>query len=250
MSPTTLAYVLFLVLSNSAPLALAEPVSVDKLVQAYPDWLVGHDDEFLIWRDGTRMPLSDGREEKSFDEKLRSPSILDQLSLPYVSGPLSEPPPLNHDPGRFRNLAFFNKMYGDCFKGEVQKKLSEVPWLPTSRGLVRITVVNHVDEKLREISAEIDGLPAALKKYAVPSAGTFNCRDVKDTGNRSMHAWAAAIDINTQFSDYWLWSKNGGYQNRIPFEIVGIFERHGFIWGGKWNHYDTMHFEYRPELID
>ena len=28
-----------------------------------------------------------------------------------------------------------------------------------------------------------------------------------------------------------------------------IFERHGFIWGGKWYHYDTMHFEYRPELL-
>ena len=32
-------------------------------------------------------------------------------------------------------------------------------------------------------------------------------------------------------------------------EIVEIFERHGFIWGGKWSYYDTMHFEYRPELL-
>ena len=29
----------------------------------------------------------------------------------------------------------------------------------------------------------------------------------------------------------------------------GIFEKHGFIWGGRWYHYDTMHFEYRPEMI-
>ena len=40
------------------------------------------------------------------------------------------------------------------------------------------------------------------------------------------------------------------YRNRMPKEIVDIFERHGFIWGGKWYHYDTMHFEYRPELLD
>jgi hypothetical protein len=39
------------------------------------------------------------------------------------------------------------------------------------------------------------------------------------------------------------------YRNRIPHRIVEIFERHGFIWGGKWYHYDTMHFEYRPELL-
>jgi hypothetical protein len=32
-------------------------------------------------------------------------------------------------------------------------------------------------------------------------------------------------------------------------EIVLTFERHGFIWGGKWGHFDTMHFEYRPELL-
>ena len=30
---------------------------------------------------------------------------------------------------------------------------------------------------------------------------------------------------------------------------VGLSEKHGFIWGGKWYHYDTMHFEYRPEII-
>jgi hypothetical protein len=81
------------------------------------------------------------------------------------------------------------------------------------------------------------------------SAGTFNCRTVKDTGNRSMHAWGAAIDLNTRFSDYWLWSPKATYRNRIPVEIVEIFERHGFIWGSKWGHFDTMHFEFRPELL-
>ena len=52
------------------------------------------------------------------------------------------------------------------------------------------------------------------------------------------------------FADYWLWKpKDAPYRNRVPFEIVQIFERHGLIWGGKWAHFDTMHFEYRPELL-
>lgn len=34
-----------------------------------------------------------------------------------------------------------------------------------------------------------------------------------------------------------------------PEEVVNVFENHGFIWGGKWRNYDTIHFEYRPELI-
>ena len=69
-----------------------------------------------------------------------------------------------------------------------------------------------------------------------------------------MHSWGAAIDLNTAFSDYWRWSQSGGsvpiYHNRFPPEVVSIFERHGFIWGGRWSHFDTMHFEYRPELLD
>ena len=54
------------------------------------------------------------------------------------------------------------------------------------------------------------------------------------------------------FSDYWYWRPHGAsilYRNRMPPEIVTIFEKHGFIWGGKWYHFDTMHFEFRPELL-
>lgn len=32
-------------------------------------------------------------------------------------------------------------------------------------------------------------------------------------------------------------------------EFLDIFEKYGFIWGGRWYHYDRMHFEYRPELF-
>ena len=69
--------------------------------------------------------------------------------------------------------------------------------------------MNGVADKLRAVSEELDRLPPEINKYAFPSAGTFNCRTVKDTGNRSAHAWGVAIDINTKFADYWLWAKNG-----------------------------------------
>ena len=62
------------------------------------------------------------------------------------------------------------------------------------------------------------------------------------------------IDINVAQSDYWRNFKPDSkgvysYRNRIPWKIVEIFEKYGFIWGGKWYHFDTMHFEYRPELL-
>jgi len=219
-------------------------------VRAYPDFLSGHDGAVLTWKNGSRTPASDGRSDKSFEEKLHNPSILDQLSIPYVKGPLNSPPGPEDDPGRFRNVAFFNRMYGDCSKGEVQKKLTKVPWLPKSGGRsVQVTIVNGVADRLRAVSEELDQLPPNITKYAVPTAGTFNCRAVQDTGNRSAHSWGIAIDLNTKFADYWLWAKGGQYRNRMPVQIVEIFERHGFIWGGKWAHFDTMHFEYRPELL-
>jgi hypothetical protein len=228
----------------------AQAAPLDALVRAYPDFLASHDGKVLIWKDGTRMPVSDGRSDKTFEEKLRHASILDQFSIPYVKGPLSKPPAPEQDPGRFRNTAFFDKMYGDCSRGEVQRKLTTVAWLPKSGGgSVQITTVNGVADHLRAVSDELDKLAPDLRKFLVPSAGTFNCRTVKDTGSRSMHAWGVAIDINTKSSDYWLWSPGGVYRNRIPFAIVDIFEKHGFIWGGKWGHFDTMHFEYRPELL-
>jgi hypothetical protein len=228
----------------------ADTAAVEALVRAYPEQLAGYDATDLIWRDTMRMPLSDGQPDKSFGEQLRHGSILDQIRLPYPAGAAAvalDPP---GDPGRIRNRAFFDKMYGDCWKGEVAPRLVSVVWLPRSWGrTVRVTSINGVAQHLAEISEELDALPAAVKRYAYPPAGTYNCRTVADTGGPSMHSWGAAIDINAAYADYWLWARSAS-ANSIPTEIVEIFERHGFIWGGKWSHYDTMHFEYRPELVN
>lgn len=144
-------------------------------------------------------------------------------------------------------------MYGDCNAGEVKKNLVTITWLPRSWGKpVQVTQVNGIADRLREVSGEIDELKPEIKAAAYPIAGVLSCRPVADTGKMSMHGYAAAIDLNLKYSDYWLWSgkaKTIPYKNRMPQEIVDIFERHGFIWGGKWYHYDTMHFEYRPELL-
>jgi D-alanyl-D-alanine carboxypeptidase len=226
--------------------------SLDRLVRAYPEALSGHDDGHLFWKDGTAMPVGDQTGTKSFDDQLRNASILDQLRLPYQKG-ASQPPPLNDDPGRFRNEAFFKKMYGDCNRSDFQKNLVTVTWLPRSWGkAIQVTRINGVADRLREVSAEIEKLEPAIKAAAFPIAGVLSCRSVADTGKMSMHGYAAAIDLNLKYSDYWLWAgkaKTIPYKNRMPHEIVDIFERHGFIWGGKWYHYDTMHFEYRPELV-
>ncbi len=228
---------------------------LNNLVKAYPEKLSGHDDTYVYWRDGTSMPVDDNIPEKTFDQLLTQSSILDQFRIPYPTGRLTQAPARDVDPGRFRNERFFSKMYGDCRAGEVSPNLVSITWLPRSWGhTIAVTRINEVSERLKIVSSEIEGLPPEIRKAAYPIAGVLSCRPVRDTGRLSMHAYAAAIDLNLSFSDYWLWQRGAPaatltYRNRMPQEIVDVFERHGFIWGGKWYHYDTMHFEYRPELL-
>jgi hypothetical protein len=230
--------------------AAADGTALDALVSAYPEQLVGYDSTYLIWRDGTRMPLSDGQPNKSLEESLRHGSILDQIRLPYPAGVSAAALVRQADPGRIRNRAFFDKMYGDCWRGEVTPRLAPMIWLPQSWGhVIRVTSVNGVAARLAEVSAELEALPAPVKLYVYPPSGSYNCRTVADTGEPSMHSWGAAIDINVPHGEYWLWPRPAS-ANALPAEIIDIFERHGFIWGGKWSHYDTMHFEYRPELVN
>jgi hypothetical protein len=246
------AILIALVLMPGIARAESKTESLDRLVRAYPDALSGHDEKYIFWRDGTVMPADDGVGQKSFDDLLRKASIMDQLSLSYPRGNSSPPAP-NDDPGRFRNEAFFKKMYGDCNAADVKKNLVTITWLPRSWGkAVQVTRVNGIADRLKKVSAEIDDFKPEIKAAAYPIAGVLSCRPVADTGKMSMHGYAAAIDLNLKYSDYWLWAgkaKMIPYRNRMPREIVEIFERHGFIWGGKWYHYDTMHFEYRPELL-
>jgi hypothetical protein len=239
--------------SAGAGAAPADP-ALDALVAAYPDFLTGYQGNDLLWKDGTRMPLSDHHPDKTFDQLMDAPDIEDQFAIPYRLGADVKVPGLNEDPGRIRDEPFFLKMYGDCRKGEVGKRLKPVAWLPSRHGgTVMATTVNGVNERLAEVSKALETLPASMTQYLVPSSGTYNCRTILNTKRLSVHAFGAAIDINDKLSDYWEWSKpkDGklAWKNRIPGAIGEIFERYGFIWGAKWYHFDSMHFEYRPEIV-
>lgn len=240
-------------LASTAPAAADS--ALDALIAAYPDHLAAYENNDLVFKDGTRLPIDDGIRGKAFDRLLDDPDIKDQFAIAYRLGTDGlKPPAVNEDPGRIRNQALFVKMYGDCRKGEVKGRMRAVPWLPgRGGGTVMVTTVNGVADQLAKVSRDLEKLPQDMTQYLVPSSGTFNCRVIAGTRRLSVHAYGAAIDLNARFGDYWQWAKAKGgtiaWKNRIPLEIVEVFERHGFIWGGKWYHYDSFHFEYRPELI-
>lgn len=226
-----------------------------KLVKAYPDCITGIKDNYVVFKNGTKLLFDDGK-TKSLAEQFANPDIEDQLKALYVKGKTPRPAELD-DPGRIRNDSFFKVMYG-ATPALVKENLVTITWLPkTAKQQLRVSRINGVDKKMQAISDELEKLPAHLLPYVQQVAGTFTWRVIKGTNRLSTHSFGITMDINTGFSNYWQWDnkttdesrKIPSYINRIPFEIVAIFEKHGFIWGGKWYHYDTMHFEYRPELL-
>lgn len=235
--------------------ALSAKGVLAKLKSAYPGQRFEIEGDALVWPDGTRMKADDGKGKKPFDAWLADPDLADMLEVPYPVGAAAEAPALNSDPGRARTKAFFDKMYGDCRKGEVKPHLTRITWLKKKAPqTLEVTTVNDVAKKLEAVSDELDALPHSFDRFLSPAAGTYNCRVIAGTDRTSAHGAGIAIDIATRHSHYWRWAKGGGaepiaFKNEIPIEIVRIFEKHGFIWGGRWYHYDTMHFEYRPELL-
>ncbi len=205
----------------------AAPSGFDALLAAYPGQFTREGDQ-LVWPDGTRVAFS-----------------VDQLAAGYSRAMPPQMPAEGDDPGRTRNSAFFAKMYGECNRDEVAPHLVPVAW--PGGHIVRMTEINHVDRHLAAVARELDA--PEWRHTLWPNGGTYACRAVADTGEPSMHSYGAAIDINLVVSDYWLWRRGAPWRDRVPDEVVAAFERHGFIWGGRWSHYDTMHFEYRPELL-
>lgn len=248
----SLIYIVFFLLIIQWSFADKNPPGLEALIEAYPKSLKAEGGNMIVWPDGSKMPYTAEKknDKRSFDEILNNASIADQMSQAYPLGPDSYAPPAkNQDPGRIRNEGFFLKMYGKS-EAEVRENLRTIVWLPNKAPQkLRVTTINGVDKKLEAVSAELEKLPDNQWKFATPSAGTFNWRKIAGTQRMSTHSFGTSIDLDVKKSNYWKWDRTLNYRNKFPTDIIELFEKHGFIWGGKWYHYDTMHFEYRPELL-
>ena len=130
---------------------------------------------------------------------------------------------------------------------------------------VKMLIHSYIKPFLNRVSDQI--LAAAQNDPAVnawiaelrtspPSFG-WNWRTIAGTSRRSNHSYGTAVDLlpgNLRGrSTYWRWG-GGGINDtenfyKPPEAVIKAFEDHGFIWGGKWDLIDTMHFEYRPEIL-
>jgi hypothetical protein len=218
--------------------------TMNALVAAYPTQLARHDGQSLFWKSGPTTPIGRVGLVRSADAILSAPEIGDIFAwrYPLEGGAI----PLG-DPGRARPATFFARVYGDCRTGAVAPRLTNVAW--TGGHQVRFTATAGAAAALGRVARELEALGPSYAKYLWPIAGTYNCRVIAGTNSLSMHAMGAAIDLNSAWGRYWRWSARPSARDSIPPAIIQAFEKHGFIWGGKWAHFDSFHFEYRPELI-
>jgi hypothetical protein len=248
---------------------LAQSMDYKCLVVAYKEAIRPNArQDGIILPDGREMRFSDGRtynwrDPRQFEQLLNStPSLAAMFLIPYVKGFARDAqgklvvrvPDTNEDPGRIRLDTFFRAIYGNS-SSEVSKNLVGIRW-EVSNSTVSFNKKFGAADALRKVSAELQALvkriPRMKEFVTAPLGGTFNWRQIAGTNRMSVHSYGVAMDINTKKTDYWQWDLDAGkpvaFKNRIPPEIAEVFERNNFIWGSKWHHYDTMHFEFRPEL--
>jgi hypothetical protein len=212
---------------------------------------IGPDHGLFVYLAGKKFIYDDGL-AKTFEQRLDNPDIEDMFHDIYPLTNPTERVPKDSDPGRYRVEGLFMALYGDS-EAAVAKNCVPVQFCGH---VVRFNSHCGAADALLKASADLEPMLSRkpeLKPYVAKLAGTFNWRKVAGTDKLSNHSFATAIDLNVDKAAYWRWVSPVQLETfsrkSWPTEIIETFEHHGFIWGGKWWHFDTMHFEYRPEII-
>lgn len=228
------------------------------------DWTITVGGTTLFWAQGRILPA----EERSQWQKY----------LPYVfyTYPESPPDPRQYSPEQIEQLRllgdaerrkngpdhhplFRSLLYGGKSRREVEEQIVVMQFLGK-----RISVHRRIVAPLRRIDTKIQSLAKTNQRVAtflsnIGTIGGYNWREIRGTQRMSFHSWGLAIDIQPKRLGgkvmYWEWGEKNDWMLvplsqrwAPPTEVIQLFEQEGFIWGGKWDLYDQMHFEYRPEL--
>ena len=247
-------------------LSAAYPDSVQKVEFYNGDWTV------MVW--GVRYYYCGG---KLLPEELRDKA--DNYGPQPFYNYLAELPawkkPSAEDAERFKTMAenrsrnpikrstlFFDTLWQARSREEAEKRIKSLKFLGFS---VRVHEAIHGELALVEkqilAAAKLDPQVRAWVDSINILEG-WNWRPVIDTQVRSFHAYGVAVDILPKSlggkETYWIWAGrhkpewwNIPYSDRFhpPSAVIKAFESRGFLWGGKWLFFDTMHFEYRPEIL-
>ena len=92
--------------------------------------------------------------------------------------------------------------------------------------------------QLRAALSEVVRQGLADKIHPGEYAGCYYPRFIANDPAKglSLHSWGIAVDLNVP-------GNQRGTVGQMDRQVVAIFKRWGFAWGGDWNYTDPMHFE-------
>jgi hypothetical protein len=242
---------------------LRQDPRVRAFVRAYDaliDSVTYRDGDIVFALGNASIHFEDGRMLDS--RRLARRNRCDPLFYEYTLGPLTEPPPYSEE-----KVTYCNDVQ-EALWGRTERQIRT--HAHSTEFLDRKVFLNDlVIEALAAVEADILAAAEADADVAawvdgVDIAYSLQDRSVAGTAIRSQHAFGLAVDLVPRtyngLNAYWRWSRvyHRTSWHRIPVEkrwtppeaVVQIFEGHGFVWGGKWTHFDNIHFEYRPEILE
>lgn len=242
--------------------ALRADVRVRAFLQAYGslvDSVTYRDDDLVFSLAGKAIHFQDGRmlAEGRLDRRDRCDPIFYRYPLEMPTEPL----PLPEGPVRF--CTDVQEALWGRTESEIRKHALSTHFIGR-----RMFVNDVVAEALKGVERDILAITEHDADVAAwiddtETAYSFADRGIAGTATRSQHSWGLALDLVPASYDgrqvYWRWTRAWSPRSwhRTPLEqrwsppavVIEVFERHGFLWGGKWAHFDNIHFEYRPEIV-
>ncbi|MDR2479589.1 MAG: M15 family metallopeptidase [Treponema sp.] len=247
-------------------LAAAYPGRIERAEFRGGDWAVLLQGVWYYYTGGRLLPEELRNQAAEYDPQpfynylpdlpaWKDPSPEEAGRLRAVSNNRSRNPPK-------RSQHFFDALWRAGSRKESYERVKSLRFLG-STVMVHYTILEELAQAEELILARANTDPDVRNWVnSINTLDGWNWRSIADTQSRSFHAYGAAIDILPTSSGgketYWLWAArtkpewwNIPYSQRLhpPQPVIQAFESCGFIWGGKWLFFDTMHFEYRPEIL-
>ncbi len=134
---------------------------------------------------------------------------------------------------------------------EMQKYLTQITVPIINKNGKAATMILTVHKKLAtEIKKVFEDMKRAGFKIKPEETAGYNWRTMASNSSRvSHHSYGCVVDVNwtSNGASYTSWGYHPGEDKfSVTKEIVNIWKRHGFYWGGDWStaYFDPMHFTY------
>lgn len=149
------------------------------------------------------------------------------------------------------------QIFGDFKYQEDERKpgfiIIPIKWIKENLTVIHLPVLNKEFMVHKKIASNLSNVffeirDRKLDKYidaadTIQNGGCFVARHqfFDRTKPLSRHSWAIAFDLNPS-------QNKPGTNGNINPEIIEIFNKYNFYWGGNFKYKDPMHFEIAKEL--